>query len=68
MLQPGQYNWTGTFTIKRDNTVVLGLGLATLISTGGNAGITVEDNIEGVKIAGILFQAGERKTHALLQS
>ena len=67
MLQPGQYNWTGTFTIKRDNTVVLGLGLATLISTGGNAGITVEDNIEGVKIAGILFQAGEKKTHALLQ-
>lgn len=40
--------------------------MATLISTNGKACIEV-GNVEGVRIAGILLQAGYTKTPALLQ-
>jgi len=35
VFQPGQYNLTGTINVNKANTVLLGLGMATLISTNG---------------------------------
>lgn len=46
--------------------MVFGLGLATLIPTNGNACLKV-GNVDGVVIAGILFQAGTNKSDVLLQ-
>jgi len=51
--------------VKNANAVILGIGLATLISTTGQPCIQVED-VEGVRIAGILFQAGSTKSSSLL--
>lgn len=66
MLTPGQYQLSGSIIVTNPNTVVLGLGLATLISSNGKPCIVVK-NVEGVKISGLLLQAGPYLTPTLLQ-
>jgi len=66
ILQPGQYNLKDSIKVTKENTVVLGMGLATLISTSGKPCIEV-DNVDGVRIAGILLQAGETDSDSLLK-
>lgn len=48
-----------------DNQVILGIGMATLIPTNGNAVVTV--NKFGVRIAGLLVQAGTLKSDVLVK-
>ena len=43
--------------LSKPNQVLLGLGLATLVSSTGNPVITVGD-VDGVRVAGFLLQAG----------
>jgi len=43
--------------VTKPNTVVLGIGFATLIPTKGNIVINV-GNVDGVRIAGIVLEAG----------
>jgi hypothetical protein len=57
LLSPGVYSLTAPLNVSNPNTVVLGLGIATLLATNGTAAMTVAD-VDGVKIAGILFDAG----------
>lgn len=57
VLQPGNYHLSDTIKVTKANTVVLGMGLATLISSNGKPCIEVS-NVDGVKVSGILFQAG----------
>ena len=45
--------------------VLLGLGLATLIAAGGAPAIVVA-NVDGVRVCGVLLQAGGRPTDTLL--
>ena len=52
--------------VNNANTVVLGVGLATLISTTGKPVIQV-GNVDGVKVSGLLLQAGSQDTEALLK-
>lgn len=52
--------------VKNANTVILGLGIATLITTSDEPCIEVGD-VDGVRVAGILFQAGEKNSEALLK-
>jgi hypothetical protein len=63
---PGIYNLDKTIKVKRANTVVLGLGYATLIPQRGIVAMTVAD-VPGVKIAGLLIDAGPSRSKALLQ-
>lgn len=56
---------TESLRVTHPNTVVLGLGLATLISTTGNPCITV-GNIDGVRVSGLLLEAGPTKATSLL--
>lgn len=51
--------------VSNPNTVILGLGIATLISSKGEPCIKVLD-VPGVRVAGILFEAGQIYTDALL--
>jgi len=61
ILTPGNYELTDSITITNPKTIVLGIGFPTLISTAGKPVITV-GNVDGVRVAGILFQVG--KVHA----
>lgn len=63
---PGVYILTGTIEITRPNTIVLGLGLATLLARNGVTPMTVAD-VDGVVIAGLLFDAGPTSSPVLLQ-
>lgn len=65
VLTPGQYKLTESLKIKHANTVVLGLGLATLITTNGQPCVVV-GNVDGVRVSGILFEAGKVKTTTLV--
>ena len=52
--------------IEKPNTVLLGMGIATLVCEGGQPCIKVA-NVDGVKIAGLLLQAGRTQTSTLLE-
>lgn len=63
---PGIYKIDKPIKVTNANTVILGLGLATLESTDGNSCMEVAD-VDGVKIAGLLFDAGEKSSEVLLR-
>ncbi|MDQ1583231.1 MAG: hypothetical protein QOF36_1285, partial [Microbacteriaceae bacterium] len=63
---PGVYDIDSSITVKRADTVVLGLGVATLTAVNGAVPITVAD-VKGVDIAGIMIDAGTVNSPALLQ-
>jgi hypothetical protein len=62
---PGVYSIEQPIAITRANTVVLGIGFPTLQPTGGVTPMTVAD-VDGVKIAGLLFDAGTTNSASLL--
>jgi hypothetical protein len=66
LLTPGIYRLTDTIRVKWAGTVVLGLGYATLTPVGGVVPMTVDD-ARGVRIAGLLFDAGPVNSRVLLE-
>jgi hypothetical protein len=66
LLTPGIYSLNATLQVNNPNTVVLGLGLATLLSQNGVTAMTVAD-VDGVTISGILFDAGSTNSSFQLQ-
>ena len=66
ILTPGVYHLDRTIEVKRPDTVVLGLGFPTLISDTGDVEMSVAD-VKGVKLAGLLFDAGPVSSPVLLQ-
>jgi len=65
LLTPGVYPLSAPIRVSRPNTVVLGLGLATLQSTHNNTLIEVDD-IGGVSVAGVLLEAASSWSPVLL--
>jgi hypothetical protein len=57
VLTPGVYNLSAPIVVERPNTVVLGLGFATLVPQHGNAALVALPNV-GVKISGLIVDAG----------
>jgi hypothetical protein len=66
LLTPGVYSLNATLQVNNPNTVVLGLGLATLLSQNGVTAMTVAD-VDGVILSGILFDAGSTNSPFQLQ-
>ena len=66
LFTPGVYNIDETIKIKRADTVVLGLGMATLTAQNGVVPMTVAD-VKGVEISGLIFDAGPVNSPVLLQ-
>jgi hypothetical protein len=66
LLTPGVYHLHDTLKVKRADTVVLGLGLASLTPTSGQVAMTVAD-VPGVDIAGVTFDAGPVNSPVLLR-
>ncbi|HEY6057524.1 MAG TPA: glycosyl hydrolase family 28-related protein [Candidatus Limnocylindrales bacterium] len=63
---PGVYAVGQTIKVKRPDTVVLGLGMATLVPQSGVVPMTVAD-VPGVEISGLMFDAGPTNSPVLLQ-
>ncbi|MFJ4844884.1 hypothetical protein [Streptomyces sp. NPDC088733] len=66
LLTPGVYDIASTIRIKRADTVVLGLGHATLTAVGGATPIQVSD-VPGTVIAGVTIDAGTKESPVLMQ-
>src|SRR5260370_20014788 len=66
LLTPGIYELTEAIHITRPDTVVMGLGFATLHPVNGTAAMTTAD-ADGIIIAGILFDAGPTQSPVLLE-
>jgi hypothetical protein len=66
LLTPGVYDVAKSIAVKRANTVVLGLGLATLTAADGAVPLTVAD-VPGVVVAGLTIDAGPVSSPALLR-
>lgn len=62
---PGIYHLDQTINVTRPNTVVLGIGYATFVPDNGVNAMQVAD-VDGVRIKGILFDAGTTRSSALL--
>ncbi len=66
IITPGIYHLDSTIKVKRPDTVVLGLGFPTLVPDNGIVPMTVAD-VKGVKLAGLMFDAGPVNSPVLLQ-
>ncbi|MET7986147.1 MULTISPECIES: discoidin domain-containing protein [unclassified Streptomyces] len=66
LFTPGVYHLDQTINVTRANTVVLGLGLATIVPDNGVDAMHVAD-VDGVRLAGFLIDAGRSNSDTLLQ-
>jgi hypothetical protein len=66
IVTPGVYHLDAPLHVTRRNTIILGLGLATLVPDGGASAITVDD-VDGVTVAGLLIDAGPTSSPVLVR-
>ena len=66
ILTPGIYHLDRPLFVFRPDTVILGLGFPTLVPTRGNLSMLVL-NVPGVKLSGMIFDAGPVNSPVLLQ-
>ncbi|NGO79380.1 discoidin domain-containing protein [Streptomyces sp. YC504] len=66
LFTPGVYHVDQTINVNRADTIVLGLGLATIIPDNGVTAMRVAD-VDGVRLAGFLIDAGAVNSPTLLE-
>jgi Xaa-Pro aminopeptidase len=66
LFTPGLYTLSEPLRVTRPGTIVLGLGLATLIPGEGQETAIMVDDVDGVTIASLMFDA-HYSSHSLLQ-
>jgi len=66
ILTPGVYDLKAPILVSRPDTIVLGLGFPTLVPQNGTAAMQVL-GVPGVKLSGMIFDAGPRNSPVLLQ-
>ena len=66
LITPGVYDLAEPIRVMLPDTVVLGLGFATLRPTRGTAAMTTAD-VDGIEISGLLFDAGPKSSPVLLE-
>jgi hypothetical protein len=66
LFTPGVYHVDRTINVNRAGTIVLGLGLATIIPDNGVTAMKVAD-VDGVRLAGFLIDAGPVNSPTLLE-
>ncbi|MFG2988933.1 discoidin domain-containing protein [Streptomyces sp. NPDC048257] len=66
LFTPGVYHVNQTIQVNRPDTIVLGLGLATIVPDNGVTAVKVAD-VDGVKLAGFLVDAGTVNSPSLLE-
>jgi hypothetical protein len=66
LLTPGVYDVDSPIKVKRADTVVAGLGMATLTASNGNAVLTTAD-VTGIDISGLIVDAGPVNSPMLVQ-
>lgn len=66
LFTPGIYRLDDTLRITRSDTILLGLGIPSLIPTNGRPAISAAD-VDGVTIAGLIIDAGPARSPSLVE-
>jgi len=66
LLTPGIYHLQSAIRVTHSGTIVLGLGYATLQPANGIPALVVDD-VDGVKLGGVLIEAGATSAPTLVQ-
>jgi hypothetical protein len=66
LLTPGIYHLADAIKVTKANTIVLGLGFATLLPDNGTPAMVTAD-ADGIIVAGVLFDAGEKNSPVMLE-
>ncbi|MEU6767057.1 coagulation factor 5/8 type domain-containing protein [Streptomyces sp. NPDC046853] len=66
LLTPGIYHLDRPIEVKKANSVVLGIGYATLIPDNGVTAVKTAD-VDGVRLAGFLVDAGPQNSKTLVE-
>ncbi|GAA1663066.1 discoidin domain-containing protein [Fodinicola feengrottensis] len=66
LFTPGVYHLNQTLNVTRPDTVLLGMGMATLIPDNGVTAISTAD-VDGINIGGLLIDAGTSNSQVLVQ-
>jgi hypothetical protein len=66
LFTPGVYNVNSSILVWRPDTVVLGMGIATLTAVGGAVPVWIADS-KGISVSGIMIDAGTVNSPALMQ-
>jgi len=66
LFTPGIYQLNDTLRVKNANTILLGIGVPSLIPTSGLSAISVAD-VDGVKIGGLILEAGAVNSPSILE-
>lgn len=67
LLTPGVYDVDRSLVVRRDDTVVLGMGHATLTAVGGAVPLVVGGDADRVVVAGVTVDAGTVSSPALMR-
>jgi hypothetical protein len=63
---PGIYSLDKSLKVTREGTIIMGLGMPSLMSANGNAVIEISD-VDGVSVCGLLIDAGKISSKILFQ-
>jgi len=66
LFTPGIYPLKESLKITHQGTVIIGIGIPTLVSANGNSVIDISD-LSGVTVAGIIIDAGKIRSETLLE-
>jgi hypothetical protein len=66
LFSPGRYLLQKSLVVNKPGTIIMGIGLATLIPTNGNAAVEIAD-IDDVTVCGLTIDAGSRFSDFLFQ-
>jgi len=66
LFTPGIYSLTKSLKVTRPGTIIMGIGMPTLVPLQGNSVIEISD-VEGVTLCGIIIDAGKVPSDVLLQ-
>ncbi len=66
ILTPGVYHTKNSLHITKPNTIILGLGIATVIPDLGTEAFVIDD-VDGVTLTGVLFEAGAKESPTLVR-
>jgi len=66
LITPGRYLLNESLKVTRPGTVIMGIGLATLIPGNGNAAVEVSD-VDGVIVCGLTIDAGKISSKTLFR-
>lgn len=66
LFTPGIYETKDSIKVINPNTIIYGMGLATIAAVDGNVAMEIKD-VDGVKVSGLIFEAGDKESKTLLQ-